>query len=58
MTSYGEQAAEKLIDDNAVCITAALGGNREALQALLQIAAQSGYTTGFTEAAYVAGVTL
>ena len=58
MTSYGEQAAEKLIDEYAVCIMAALAGDLEALQLLLKVAAQSGYTAGIAEAAKTVGVTL
>ena len=56
--SYGEQAAKQLIDEYAVCIMAALAGDLEALQLLLRVAAQSGYTTGFAEAAKTVGVTL
>jgi len=55
--SYGETAAEKLIDEYAVCVMAALGGDLEALRLLVGFAAQSGYTAGFADAASVVGVT-
>ena len=56
--SYGEQAAEQITDDNADTVMAALDGNLEALQALLQLTAQVGYVAGYGAAASVVGVTL
>ena len=56
--SYGEIAAEKISDQHAAIVMAALDGNLEALQALLQLTAQSSYVAGFGAAASVAGVTL
>ena len=56
--SYGEQAAEQLIDEFAVCAVAALDGDLAALKLLVKVAAQSGYTTGYGAAASVMGVTL
>ena len=56
--SYGEQAAEKLIDEFAIVVMAALDGDLAALKLLVKVAAQSGYTTGFGAAASVVGVTL
>ena len=56
--SYGEQAAEKLIDEYAVCVMAALDGDLAALKLLVKVAAQSGYTAGYGAAASVVGVTL
>jgi len=56
--AYGEIAAERISDQNAAIVMAALDGNLEALQALLQLTAQTAYVAGFAAAASVAGVTL
>lgn len=56
--SYGEQTAERLMEEHTFIVTATLRGDREALQRLLAVAAQSGYTTGYGAAAAVVGVTL
>lgn len=55
MNSYGEQAAQRHIEENAVIAMAALAGNLDALKALVAVAAQSGYTDGFGVAATTAG---
>ncbi len=55
MNSYGEQAAQRHIEEHAVIAEGALAGNREALEALVALAAQTGYIDGFGAAATTAG---
>ena len=58
MTSYGEQAAEQLIDEHADIVMAALDGNLEALRALFGLATTTAYAEGLRAGARAAGVTL
>jgi len=56
--SYGEIAADDIMDENEFTVMAALGGDRLALRTMLSSIAQSGYTAGYGAAASVVGVTL
>lgn len=58
MNSYGEKAADDLVDENAVVVMAALAGDLVALRLLLKVACQSAYVAGYGAAASVVGVEL
>lgn len=58
MKSYGEEAATRLMDENAVITMAALDGNLEALSALLSLASQQAYAAGMAAAANALGLPL
>ena len=53
-----QEAAARLIDENAVISWAALGGDLEALNCLLALGLQSAYLDGYKVAAGIAGVQL
>jgi hypothetical protein len=55
--SYGDMAAEKIMDDYAGLVMAALDGDLNTLRALLSATAQFSYTAGYGAAASVMGVT-
>ena len=56
--TYGEETARRIAAENALVQNAALGGNREALDRLLSLAAQTGYTDGMAAAANTMGLPL
>jgi hypothetical protein len=56
--TYGEETARRISADNPLIQNAALGGNREALDALLSLAATTGYTDGMVYAAETVGFPL
>ena len=58
MTSYGEQAAQQLMEEHAVITMAALAGNLDALKALLSLTASTGYKDGMSVAATSLGFPL
>lgn len=58
MIAYGESAAVRHLDENAVVTMAALDGNLEALRVLVALVAQSAYVDGFKAASHTSGVIL
>ena len=56
--SYGEQAAEQIMEAQEFMVTVALNGNVEALRALIEVAAATSYAAGYGAAASAVGVTL
>lgn len=58
MNSYGEEAAQRLMQDHAEVTMAALDGNLEALSALLSLGCQSSYTDGMSTTAQTYGFPL
>ena len=56
--SHGEIAAGRIMAQYNLIVIAALDGNRESLQLLMEVAAVTAYTEGYGAAASVVGVTL
>jgi hypothetical protein len=56
--SYGEIAADQIMDNYAPLVMAALDGDLATLRALIAATAASSYAAGYGAAASVMGVTL
>jgi hypothetical protein len=56
--TYGEQTAQRLMEEHAVITMAALDGNLDALKALLSLTAQTAYTDGMSVTANTLGFPL
>jgi hypothetical protein len=56
--TYGEQTAQRLMEEHAVITMAALDGNLDALKALLSLTASTGYKDGMSVTANTLGFPL
>lgn len=56
--TYGEQTAQRLMEEHAVISMAALDGNLDALKALVALTAQSAYVDGMSASAQTLGFPL
>ena len=56
--TYGEQTAQRVMEEHAVISMAALDGNLDALKALVSLTAQTSYVDGMSASAQTLGFPL